>query len=127
MFWVTEQSDNVFELNIDPNDIYLPKNGIFVSIQILGYTDKTGKLLPNKKYREVKTRRGIVKVSTTFRPLLPFTDKIPTKNTYIKRIFLDNNQWLRYEKANVKNSKLLATGMNNYGMGLELKVYQEEK
>ncbi len=127
MFRVTEKSDNVFELNIDPNDIYLPKNGIFISIQILGYTDKAGKLLPNKKYREIKTRRGIVKVSTTFRPLLPFTDKIPTKNTYIKRIFLDGNQWLRYEKENVKKSKLLGEGLNNYGMGLELKVYQKEK
>jgi len=126
MFWVTEQSDNVFELNIDPNDIYLPKNGIFISIQILGYTDKAGKLLPNKKYREIKTRRGIVKVSTTFRPLLPFTDKITAQNTYIKRIFLDGNKWLRYEKTNVKKSKLLQSGMNNYGMGLELKVYQKK-
>lgn len=125
-FIVNEQSDNVFELDIDKNDIYLPQKGIFISIQILGYTDKASKLLPNKKYREVKTKRGIVKVSTTFRPLLPFTDKIATKNTFIKRIFLNDNKWLRYEKKNVKNSKLLLSGMNNYGMGMELKVYQSK-
>jgi hypothetical protein len=124
IFRVTEQSENVFELDITENDIFIPKNGIFVSIQILGYTDKQGKLLPNKKYQEVKTRRGIVKVSTTFRPLLPFTNKISEKRTFIKRIFLDNNKWIRYEKQNITRSKLLAEGLNNYGMGLKMKEYQ---
>jgi hypothetical protein len=124
VFRVTEQSENVFELDITENDIFIPKNGIFVSIQILGYTDKKGKLLPNKKYQEVKTRRGIVKVSTTFRPLLPFTNKISEKRTFIKRIFLDNNKWIRYEKQNIPRSKLLAEGLNNYGMGLKIKEYQ---
>lgn len=124
IFRVTEKSESVFELDITENDIFIPKNGIFVSIQILGYTDKLGKLLPNKKYQEVKTRKGIVKVSTTFRPLLPFTDKITTKRTFIKRIFLDQNNWIRYEKKNISRSKLLAEGLNNYGMGLKMKVYQ---
>ncbi|MGB0897209.1 MAG: carboxypeptidase-like regulatory domain-containing protein [Flavobacteriaceae bacterium] len=124
IFRVTEQSESVYELDITENDIFIPKNGIFVSIQILGYTDKQGKLLPNKKYQEVKTRKGIVKVSTTFRPLLPFTNKIPTKRTYIKRIFLDDNKWIRYEKQNIKRSKLLAEGLNNYGMGLKMNVYK---
>ncbi len=124
IFRVTEQSENVFELDITENDIFIPKNGIFASIQILGYTDKQGKLLPNKKYQEVKTRKGIVKVSTTFRPLLPFTNKISAKRTFIKRIFLNNNEWVRYEKKNIPRSKLLAEGLNNYGMGLKMKVYQ---
>lgn len=125
-FRVTEQSENVFELDIDKHDIFLPKEGFFVSIQILGYTDKMGKLLPNKKYQEIKTKRGIVKVSTTFRPLLPFTNQISTKRTFIKRVFLDDNQWLKFEKKNVKKSKLLLSGMNNYGMGLELNVYKKQ-
>lgn len=124
IFRVTEQSENVFELDITENDIFIPKNGIFVSTQILGYTDKQGKLLPNKKYQEVKTRKGIVKVSTTFRPLLPFTNEISAKRTFIKRIFLDNNEWIRYEKQNISRSKLLAEGLNNYGMGIKMKVYQ---
>lgn len=124
IFRVTEQSEDVFELDITENDIFIPKNGIFASIQILGYTDKQGKLLPNKKYQEVKTRKGIVKVSTTFRPLLPFTNKISAKRTFIKRIFLNNNKWVRYEKKNIPRSKLLAEGLNNYGMGLKMKVYQ---
>jgi len=124
IFRVTQESESVYELDIKEHDIFIPKKGIFVSIQILGYTNKLGKLLPNKKYQEVKTRKGIVKVSTTFRPLLPFTDEIPNKKTYTKRIFLDNNKWIRFEKKNVSNNKLLAAGLNNYGMGMEMKVYQ---
>jgi hypothetical protein len=124
IFRVTEKSEAVFELDITNHDIFIPKNGLFISLQILGYTDKQGKLLPNKKYQEVKTRRGIVKVSTTFRPLLPFTNEISTKRTFIKRIFLDNNEWIRYEKKNIPRSKLLAEGLNNYGMGMKMKVYQ---
>jgi len=124
VFRVTQESESVYELDITKNDIFIPKNGIFVAIQILGYTDKLGKLLPNKKYQEVKTRKGIVKVSTTFRPLLPFTNEIPNKRTYTKRIFLDNNKWIRFEKKNIANNKLLAAGLNNYGIGMEMKVYQ---
>jgi len=126
IFRVTQESESVYELNITENNIFIPKKGIFVSIQILGYTNKLGKLLPNKKYQEVKTRKGIVKVSTTFRPLLPFTDQIPSKRTYTKRIFLDNNEWIRFEKKSISNNKLLASGLNNYGMGMEMKVYQKK-
>ncbi len=126
IFRVTEKSENIFELDITDKDVFIPKNGIFVAIQILGYTDKEGKLLPNKKYQEVKTRKGIVKVSTTFRPLLPFTSEIPKQQTFIKRIFLNNNEWIRYVKKNIARSKLLAEGLNNYGMGIKTHVYQKQ-
>ena len=124
VFRVTQDSESVYELDITKNDIFIPKKGIFVAIQILGYTDKLGKLLPNKKYQEVKTRKGIVKVSTTFRPLLPFTNEIHNKRTFIKRIFLNNNKWICFEKKNIANNKLLSAGLNNYGMGMEMKVFQ---
>lgn len=127
VFLVTKLDDKFFELNISEEAIYMPKNGLFISIQVLGYTDKNGKLLPNKKYREVKTSKGIVKVSTTFRPLLPFTDKMENKRTFVKRVFLSNNRWVLFDKKNIQNtSNLLKSGMNNYGMGLELKVYKND-
>lgn len=127
VFRVTEKSNPIFELDVSDNEIYIPKNGMFVSVQVLGYTDKLGKLLPNKKYREIKTKKGIVKVSTTFRPLLPFTDKIKSQKTFVKRIFLNGNKWVSFEKQNIQTlSKLLKDGLNNYGMGLELKVYQDD-
>lgn len=126
IFGVTQNSKKTFEIDVDEYDVFIPKNGIFVSVQVLGYTDPKGKLLPNKKYREVKTRQGIVKVSTTFRPLLPFTDKIENKQTFVKRIFLNNGKWQLFDAKNIKNSNLLTAGLNNYGMGLKLKVYKND-
>ncbi|MBQ0768627.1 MAG: hypothetical protein KBT58_05005 [Bizionia sp.] len=126
VFVATEEHEEIYELDIKKHDIFVPKTGAFVSIQVLGYTDDKGKLLPNKKYQEVKTKRGVVKVSTTFRPLLPFTDKINTKQTYVKRVFLNGGKWVLYDKVNIKNSNLLASGFNNYGIGLKMEVYSKK-
>jgi len=126
MFIAKEDTDKVYELDISKYDIYMPKNGVFISIQVLGYTNEKGKLLPNKKYQEIKTKRGIVKVSTTFRPLLPFTDEISEKRTYVKRIFLNGGKWLLFDKQNISKSNLLKNGLNNYGMGLNIQVYKDE-
>ncbi|WP_452228207.1 hypothetical protein [Lacinutrix sp. MEBiC02404] len=127
IFRVTEASESIFEVDVSSNNIFIPKDGMYVSLQVLGYTDKAGKLLPNKKYREVKTARGIIKVSTTFRPLLPFTDKIKTPKTFVKRVFLNNNQWVLFDKENIQDSNLLKAGLNNYAIGLGLQVYKEEE
>jgi len=127
VFIATEKDEEFYTLDLKENNIYIPKSGIFVSVQIIGFTDEKGKLIPNKKYQEVKTRRGIVKVSTTFRPLLPFTDKISEKRTFVKRIFLHDGNWVLFDKQNISKSNLLATGMNNYGIGMEAEVYYQNK
>ncbi|MEZ4856341.1 MAG: hypothetical protein R2812_07720 [Gelidibacter sp.] len=126
VFRVTEKDGDAYNLDVSDYDIYLPKSGIFVSLQVLGYTDKNGKLLPNKKYKEIKTVEGTVKIPTNFRPLLPFTDAISEHNTYIKRVFLNDNQWTRFEKGHDLQSGLLKAGLTNYGIGLTLKVYKDE-
>ncbi|WP_290697724.1 hypothetical protein [Lacinutrix sp.] len=126
VFIANEKNEKILEFDVTEYDIYMPKNGLFISLQVLGYTDANGKLLPNKKYQEIKTKRGIVKVSTTFRPLLPFTDQIPEKRTFVRRIFLNNGQWTLFDKQNVAKSNLLKVGLNNYGLGLNLEVYKEE-
>lgn len=127
LFTATEQLKDVFELDVKESNIYMPKNGMFISIQVLGYTDPKGKLLPNKKYKEVKTKKGIVKISTTFRPLLPFTDAFSEKRTFVKRVFLNENEWVLYDKENVaQKSNLLNQGLNNYGIGLKMEVYEPQ-
>lgn len=126
VFIANEKNDKILEFDISENDIYMPKDGLFISLQVLGYTDAKGKLLPNKKYQEIKTKRGIVKVSTTFRPLLPFTDEISEKRTFVRRIFLNGGQWTLFDKQNVDKSNLLKAGLNNYGLGLNLEVYKED-
>lgn len=125
VFIANEKNEKILEFNVTQHDIYMPKNGLFISLQVLGYTDKNGRLLPNKKYQEIKTTRGIVKVPTTFRPLLPFTDEISEKRTFVKRVFLNGGEWTLFDKQNVEKSNLLKAGLNNYGLGINLEVYKE--
>ena len=126
VFVATEKNGDEFELNVDQHDMFIPENGFFVSLQVLGYTDSEGKLLPNKKYKEIKSVNGIVKIPTNFRPLLPFTDEIEGYRTYIKRVFINENKWVQFKKNNGIESSLLKTELNNYGVGLNYNEYKDE-
>lgn len=126
-FRITQESDEVFELDITDLKISIPKNGIFAAIQVLGYTKPSGELINAKKYREIKTRTGYTKVSTTYRPLLPFTDKIDGKKTWVRRVFLNGKKWQLFDLEYNPLSKLVRSGHNNYGMGAELRVYPAQE
>ena len=126
VFRTTEKNGDVFELDVSNHDIFIPKTGFFVSIQVLGYTNANGKLLPNKKYKEIKSNDGIVKIPTNFRPLLPFTNEIVQNNTFIKRVFLQNNEWTRFQTGSSIDSSLLKAGLNNYGVGISYNIYEED-
>jgi len=127
VFRATEKDGDAHQLNVDDYNIYIPEKGFFVSLQVLGYTNKAGKLLPNKKYKEIKSKSGsIVKIPTNFRPLLPFTNELETKNTYIKRIFINGNNWVKFDKGNGLQSSLLKRDLFNYGIGLTYKTYKDE-
>ncbi|UPS93085.1 hypothetical protein GMA17_08570 [Bizionia sp. M204] len=125
VFRATEKGGDVYNLDVSAYNITIPKDGFFVSLQVLGYTDKSGKLLPNKKYKELKGPEGTVKIPTNFRPLLPFTDEISLHNTYIKRVFIGGNNWIQFKQGNIE-SGLLKKGLNNYGIGFTYKVYKDE-
>ncbi len=126
VFRTTEKNGDAFKLNVEDYDIYIPENGFFVSTQVMGYTDKNGKLLPNKKYKEIKTKQGIVKIPTNFRPLLPFTNELKTKNTFIKRVFINGNNWVKFDKGQGFKSSLLERNLFNYGIGLRYKTYKTD-
>ncbi|MEM5566989.1 hypothetical protein WNY78_17850 [Psychroserpens sp. AS72] len=126
VFRATEKNGDEFELDVSEHDLFIPEDGFFVSLQVLGYTDPNGKLLPNKKYKEIKGRSGIVKIPTNFRPLLPFTNEINTHNTYIKRVFISGNKWVQFKKGNGIESSLLKTDLNNYGVGINYNEYRDE-
>lgn len=127
VFRATEKNEDAYELKVEDYDIYIPENGFFVSLQVLGYTNKAGKLLPNKKYKEIESKTGdIIKIPTNFRPLLPFTDEVDSKNTYIKRVFIGGNNWMKFEKGGGFKSTLLDRNLENYGIGLKYKTYKDE-
>lgn len=125
VFRATEKDGDYFELDISSQNIIIPEKGLFVSIQVLGYTDKDGKLLPNKKYKEIKGPEGIVKIPTNFRPLLPFTAEIENPRTFIKRVFINNNEWKIFKKGNGFRSSLLQKGLTNYGVGIDLHIFKQ--
>ncbi|MDH7446482.1 hypothetical protein [Aquimarina sp. 2201CG14-23] len=127
IFRITNKNKTNFELDISEYKVFIPKEGIFVSIQVLGYTDKEGKLQHTKKYHEVETRKGIVKVSTTFRPLLPFTNKIENNITFTRRIFFKNRTWQRFDRKYSENNSLIQKGFMNYGMGIKMHVYEKQR
>ena len=126
VFRATEKNGDEFELDVSEHDLIFPEKGFFVSLQVLGYTDQNGKLLPNKKYKEIKTKTGFVKIPTNFRPLLPFTDEINGYRTYIKRVFINGNSWVQFKKGNGIESSLLRTDLNNYGVGISYNIYKDE-
>lgn len=125
IFRITNKDKSNFEIDISEYKVFIPKNGVFVAIQVLGYTDKEGKLQHTKKYHEVETKKGIVKVSTTFRPLLPFTNKIENTITFTRRIFFKNRTWQRFDKEYSENNILIQRGFMNYGMGLKMHIYEK--
>lgn len=124
VFRVSEQDDEMYELDINRFQIFIPKDGIFASLQVLGYADAKGKLIQTKKYNEIETPRGLQKVSVTFRPLLPFTNALTHQKTYVRRVFFNNKKWQVFDRTYNKNSALVKTGNVNYGMGALLHVYQ---
>ena len=126
VFRITEKDGDQFDLDVSRHSIFIPENGVFISIQVLGYTDEKGKLLPNKKYKEIKSGKGVVKIPTNFRPLLPFTNEIPSHRTFVKRVFIKGNNWVLFSKDTFgAESTLLRAGLNNYGMGVSYRVYED--
>jgi len=126
VFRATEKNGDEFKLDVSEHDLVIPENGFFVSLQVLGYTDNNGKLLPNKKYKEIKGKNGIVKIPTNFRPLLPFTNEIKEHRTFIKRVFISGNDWQSFKKGSAFKSSLLQRNLINYGIGIGFKNYKDD-
>lgn len=126
VFRATEKNGDTFELDVTEHDLFFPDDGFFVSLQVLGYTDDNGKLLPNKKYKEIKSKNGVVKIPTNFRPLLPFTNEIDAHKTYIRRVFINGNEWVQFKQGNGIESSLLRSNLKNYGVGLNFNRYKDD-
>lgn len=126
VFAINQNAKEVFELDIQSKQVFIPQEGIFASLQVLGYANDKGKLIQSKKYREVKTRRGIQKISTAFRPLLPFTKGLPSQKTCVRRIFLNNKKWQVFDKTYNENSNLITSGSRHYAMGATLHVFEKK-
>lgn len=123
--FTANQNDGLFfELDVNNYQIYIPKNGLFISIQVLGYTDQNNKLLPNKKYKEITNNNETTYIPTSFRPLLPFTNQIEGHKTFVKRVFIAENDWVIFKKGSGITSSLLDKNLNNYGIGINFNTFK---
>lgn len=124
VFVINEKEKNKnYNLDVSQRNIFIPENGIFVSVQVLGPTDRQGNLIQTKVYNEYETPRGIERIPISFRPLLPLTNQIKGEKTFVRRIFFNNKKWQTFNFNYNPNSELLRKGYNNYGMGARLHVY----
>ncbi len=123
-FVIDNTSKPIYELDITTLNITIPKNGLYVAIQALGYTTPDGELINAKKFREVKTQRGIKRISNTYRPLLPFTKKESADRVMVRRVFFNDKQWQPLDLEYNRLSKLVRSGHTSYGMGATLRVFQ---
>ena len=121
VFSIDADEDKVFTLDISDQSIFIPENGIYASLQVLGYANDKGNLSKAKKYYEIETKRGFKKISVAYRPLLPFTNKLIEQDTYVRRLFSTHKKWQVFDISYNKNSKLVQSGYDNYGMGQSLK------
>ncbi len=125
VFNIDDREDKIFELDVTKYGVFIPKDGVFAAVQVLGYANDDGRLIQSKKYREIETRRGIRKISTSFRPLLPFTDRLPNQKTFVRRVFLNRKKWQVFDKTYNVNSKLIQYNHRNYGLGATYRVYED--
>ncbi|HLU51053.1 MAG TPA: hypothetical protein VKZ42_02735 [Flavobacteriaceae bacterium] len=126
VFIVTEKNvQEVYTLDVSSYKILIPKDGIFVSIQVLGPTDSAGDLLQTRTYNEFETKQGITRVAISFRPLLPMTNTLRGEKTFVRRVFLDDKSWHTFNIQQNPNSLLLRRGFNNYGMGARMHIYND--
>ncbi|MBF4982822.1 carboxypeptidase-like regulatory domain-containing protein, partial [Nonlabens mediterrranea] len=60
------------------------------------------------------------------RPLLPFTNEMEGKQTWVRRIFYNNKKWVPFDLNYNPNSSLVRSGHDNYGIGAEFKVFYKK-
>ncbi|MDG2275502.1 MAG: hypothetical protein P8L28_06610 [Flavobacteriaceae bacterium] len=107
-----QNSPNILEIDISKDIINLPKEGVFVGIEMIGMLDVKGEILLSEKNEMIL-------------PTFKFTDKKKnniSSTTYIKTTF-NGNKWKNTKEYNGKVKHL-----SNYNMALSLliKIYKNK-
>ncbi|MBO3116672.1 carboxypeptidase-like regulatory domain-containing protein [Winogradskyella sp. DF17] len=112
-----EKTDKL-KINLESHQIYLPKNGLFISLLNLGPANAEGKLIPTSPYYEQETKKGKLKFVKHIKPYFPVNYYKNENFTYM-RIAFDND--LAWKVFNLNNSN--QDKFNNISLGYELKVF----
>jgi hypothetical protein len=101
-----ENVPDIMELNISAYTISFPKEGIIVSIEMIGMLDDNGRIVYSEKLFSA-------------RPGFKFTQKETTANSYYKKIFQNNGEWRPMSEIRTPINKDY-----NLAIGLAVKIYE---
>ncbi|NHN26679.1 carboxypeptidase-like regulatory domain-containing protein [Flavobacterium jejuense] len=115
------QEKSVFDINISDYDIYLPNEGLFVSLINLGPVDENDKFIQSEPF-EVKQFNGKqVKVVKPTKPFFPVIKEWNASKTFYRFSFDNDSKWEMFYKHGKKNN----SEVHNLGIGYELNVYEQ--
>ncbi len=115
---IDENSASDFQIDLKSNNIYIPENGFFVSIENLGEKNNSNDLfLTDSNYKN--------KADTFLMPQFILTNKLEKKITFFKNNFNEKNQWKNISDNDIKLSVNSKKESNvNLGIGYELEIYE---
>lgn len=112
-----EKSD-LNKLSLENKNIYLPKNGCFITLLNLGPSDETGSLIPTTPYFEKETSKGLMRFAKSIKPYFPVNYKLKKNQTFIRNTFNKDKKWQTFYFKKNRPSEF-----HNISVGYELKVY----
>jgi hypothetical protein len=115
---LTEKSVNV-KIDLSPNLIGLPVEGIFIGLLNLGKTDEYGNLINQAAYETRKTKDGFIKIVASTKPYFPINYNENKHFTFRRHTFEENALWQVF----YKNGVVKKNEFHNIGLGYELLIY----
>ncbi|WP_179335395.1 peptidase associated/transthyretin-like domain-containing protein [Winogradskyella costae] len=114
-----EKTDKL-NIDLEQHQIYLPKNGFYLSLLNLGPADTEGNLIPTSPFYEKETKEGLYQFPKYIKPYFPVNYRKSKHSTYRRSSFEDDKSWtLFYLKESKKDI------INNITLGTELKVFED--
>lgn len=114
-----EKTDKL-NIDLEKHQIYLPKNGFYLSLLNLGPADLEGNLIPTSPFYIKQTKEGLYKLPKHIKPYFPVNYSKTKNNTYSRSSFDSNKEWTLFYLNERKKDRI-----NNITLGTELKVFED--
>ena len=116
---IFDEKTDTSKLNIEIQQIYLPKNGCFISLLNLGPADENGNLIPTSPFYEKQTSKGLMRFSKPIKPYFPINFDKNEIQTFVRHMFNEDKDWKPFYFRKNRTSEF-----HNLSLGYELKVFE---
>ena len=117
---VCNEKTDKLKIDLEQYQIYLPKNGFYLSLLNLGPANHKGQLIPTSPYYEKETKEGLYKFPKYIKPYFPVNYDESKNNTYIRSNFDNDKAWTLFYLNKQKKDRI-----NNITLGTEVKIYED--